>query len=93
VDCSEPTSIYHGAGTLAEGDCWHGGGLFQDNNTVILNHKPDVAKPHPNHVPHGLQVILKNHVHGEDDPLYSERLQRDGWDLKQEWVVENRGTR
>ena len=74
-----------------KGDCWHGGGLFQDNNTVILNHKPDVAKPHPNHVPHGLQVILKNHVHGEDDPLYSERLQRDGWDLKQEWVVENRG--
>ncbi|MGA2219394.1 MAG: hypothetical protein ABSG51_14985 [Terracidiphilus sp.] len=74
-----------------KGDCWHGGGLFQDNKTLILNHKPDVAKPHPNHVPHVLQVILKNNVCGEDDPLYSERLQRDGWVLKQEWVVEYRG--
>jgi hypothetical protein len=74
-----------------KGDCWHGGGLFQDNKTLILNHKPDVAKPHPDHIPHGLQVMLKNHVCGEDDPLFSERLQRDGWDLKQEWVVENRG--
>jgi hypothetical protein len=74
-----------------KGDCWHGGGLFQDNNTVILNHKPEVAKPHPSHIPRGLQVVLKSHVHGEDDPLFSERLQRDGWNLQQEWVVENRG--
>ncbi|MGD0683103.1 MAG: hypothetical protein ABR990_13755 [Terracidiphilus sp.] len=74
-----------------KGDCWHGGGLFQDNKTLILNHKSDVAKPHPNHIPHGLQVILKNGVYGEDDPLFSERLQRDGWNLKQEWVVEYHG--
>ncbi len=74
-----------------KGDCWHGGGLFQDNETLILNHKSDVAKPHPNHHPHGIKVVLKNHVCGEDDPLFSERLQRDGWHLKQEWVVENRG--
>jgi hypothetical protein len=74
-----------------KGDCWHGGGLFQDNETLILNHKLDRAKPHPDHIPHGLQVKLKNHVCGEDDPLFSERLQRDGWDLKQEWAVENRG--
>jgi hypothetical protein len=74
-----------------KGDCWHGGGSFQDDQTVILNHKPEVSTPHPKHIPHGLQVILKNHVHGEDDPVFSERLQRDGWDLKQEWVVENHG--
>ena len=36
-----------------KGDCWHGGGLFQDNKTLILNHKPDVAKAHPNHIPYG----------------------------------------
>jgi hypothetical protein len=74
-----------------KGDCWHGGGSFQDDKTVILNHKPDVARPHPNHIPQGLEVILRNHVHGEDDPIFSERLQRDGWEIKQEWVLEYRG--
>jgi hypothetical protein len=74
-----------------KGDCWHGGGLFQDNETLILNHKPDAANPHPSHLPHGIKVVLKNNVCGENDPLFSERLQRDGWDLKQDWVVEDRG--
>ena len=74
-----------------KGDCWHGGGLFQDGKTVVLNHKSDVAKPHPKHMPLGIEVVLKDHVQGEDDPIFSERLQRDGWNLKQEWVVENRG--
>lgn len=75
-----------------KGDCWHGGGLFEDDTTVVLNHKREVAKPHPNHLlPRGMRVRLKNGVCGEDDPLFSERLQRDGWKLEQEWVVENRG--
>src|SRR5215208_5768777 len=34
----------------AKGDCWHGGGLFQDNKTVFLNHKPEAAIPHPKHL-------------------------------------------
>ena len=74
-----------------KGDCWHGGGLFEDDKTVVLNHKPEVATPHPKHLPQGIRVNLKNGVCGEDDPLYSERLQRDGWKLKQEWLAENRG--
>jgi hypothetical protein len=74
-----------------KGDCWHGGGLFEDDKTLVLNHKPEVAKPHPNHMPQGIRVNLKEGVCGEDDPLFSERLQRDGWNLKQEWKVENRG--
>jgi hypothetical protein len=74
-----------------KGDCWHGGGLFQEDNTVVLNHKPEAAIPHPNHSPHGVNVILKDGVCGEDDPLFSERLERDGWALKQEWKVENQG--
>jgi hypothetical protein len=36
-------------------------------------------------------VILKDKVCGEDDPLFSERLEREGWILKQNWEVENRG--
>lgn len=74
-----------------KGDCWHGGGLFQNNGTVILNHKPEVAAAHPMHLPSKLTVQLKEHVHGEDDPIFPERLARDGWTLKQEWIVSNRG--
>ena len=74
-----------------KGDCWHGGGAFTDGNTVVLNHKADVAASHPKHKPGPLKVILKDHVHGEDDPIFSERLQRDGWAPRQEWIVENRG--
>jgi len=74
-----------------KGDCWHGGGLFKSNKTVVLNHKPAVAKPHPNHLPQGLRVILKPEVRGEDDPLFSERIERDGWELRQPWKIENRG--
>jgi len=74
-----------------KGDCWHGGGHFLDNSAIELNHKPNVANSHPNHQPKGIRVELRNHVHGEDDPIFSERLERDGWKLKQEWLVENRG--
>jgi hypothetical protein len=74
-----------------KGDCWHGGGLFKDNNTVVLNHKAEVAKPHPNHMPVGIRVILKKEVRGEDEPLFSERLERDGWELKQKRETEYRG--
>jgi hypothetical protein len=71
-----------------KGDCWHGGGLFINESTILLNHKQEVSKPHPNHEPKGINVVLKEHVHGEDDPIYSERLARDGWQERQEWVVE-----
>jgi hypothetical protein len=74
-----------------KGDCWHGGGLFSDDDTVILNHKAEVAKPHSNHLPRGIRVTLKKEVCGEDDPLFSERLERDGWKLKQKWEVGYRG--
>jgi hypothetical protein len=74
-----------------KGDCWHGGGHFLDAKTIELNHKSNVANAHPNHQPKGIRVELRNHVHGEDDPIFSERLERDGWKLKQEWLLEYRG--
>jgi hypothetical protein len=66
-----------------KGDCWHGGGSFDSNGSIILNHEPDAATPHPKHVPQALHVRLKDRVYGEDDPIFSERLERDGWKLKQ----------
>jgi len=74
-----------------KGDCWHGGGLFKNGRTVLLNHKPGVAKPHPKHRPHRLLVLPNSNAHGEDDPIFSQRLVRDGWELKQAWEIENRG--
>jgi hypothetical protein len=74
-----------------KGDCWHGGGLFQSNSIVELNHKPEVAHFHPKHEPKGLTIKLRSNVHGEDDPLYSARLERDGWRLQRKWEVHYRG--
>lgn len=74
-----------------KGDCWHGGGLFVDSRRLVLNHRPEVAVPHPNHQPRGLKVTPDPAASGEDDPLYSRRLDRDGWVVRQDWVIEQRG--
>jgi hypothetical protein len=72
-------------------DCWDGGGLFHSDKAVQLNHMRG-SKPHPNHKPPGwLHIAPKTTGRGEDDPIFSERLERDGWSLKQEWKLENQG--
>jgi hypothetical protein len=73
-----------------KGDCWHGGGLFKNSRVVLLNHGPSVAKPHEKHKPHGLSVIPNPHAQGEDDPIFSQRLEHDGWRLEKAWRIENR---
>ena len=74
-----------------KGDCWHGGGLFRSDKELFLNHKPEVAKPHRSHKPRHLQVESNPDASGEDDPLYSMRLKRDGWKLTQELQGRRRG--
>ena len=54
-----------------KGDCWHGGGSFKNSTIVLLNHKPNVARAHPKHKPHGLLVIPNPTACGEDDPIFS----------------------
>jgi hypothetical protein len=72
-------------------DCWDGDGLFPSNKAVHLNHMPG-AQSHPHHKPPGwLHVSPKTNQRGEDDPIFSERLARDGWTLKQEWKIKNLG--
>ena len=71
-----------------KGDCWHGGGLFEDNNTVFLNHRLERAIPHPDHFPTKLNVRPNPNATGEDEPVYSEHLTRDGWEIRQEWLIE-----
>jgi hypothetical protein len=74
-----------------KGDCWNGGGLFQTNKALVLYHTGKVAA-HPEHKPPGwLHISFSNCGRGEDDPLFSHRIERDGWKLKQEWKLENLG--
>jgi len=74
-----------------KGDCWHGGGLFDDNTTVFLNHKPAVAVPHPKHLPQKLTVHPNPNAGGEDEPIYAMRLDRYGWKVEQEWKLSYEG--
>jgi hypothetical protein len=67
-----------------KGDCWHGGGLFLGPRHVWLNHKPEVAVPHPKHRPKGLKVEPNPQACGEDWPVWSRRMERDGWVLVHE---------
>lgn len=73
-----------------KGDCWHGEGLFSNNKSVMLNHRPHAAANHPKHAPpRWLKIQSNPDASGEDDPLYSNRLTRDGWKIRQDWHIEH----
>ena len=36
-------------------------------------------------------MIPNPNARGEDDPIFSQRLERDRWELKEFWNIENRG--
>lgn len=67
-----------------KGDCWNGGGLFETNSRVWLNHYPG-GSAHPDHQPTGLDVVDQIDQRGEDDTVLDRRLSRDGWKLCQRW--------
>jgi len=71
-----------------KGDCWWGGGLFQGEKALLLNHLPHEAEPHPRHRPKGLRVEPNPDAAGEDNPLHRQRLERDGWCTEQYMEVE-----
>lgn len=68
-----------------QGDTWGGGGMFEDNKTVLLNnHYLAGAEAHPDHQPPKHLIVkakINNYSPGEDNPLYATRLERDGWRL------------
>lgn len=75
-----------------KGDSWGGGGLFRNERTISLNHRKgqfDLAENFK--LPRSITVEPCG-VHsgrGEDDPISSQRLSRDGWKLHQNaegWV-------
>ena len=79
-----------------KGDCWGGGGLFRNERTLLLNHRADEMRLTEDfRLPGKVKVEPFGEYpgRGEDDPIVSTRLARDGWVLRQEgrWQ-ENKGT-
>lgn len=63
-----------------KGDTWNGGGLFEDNRSLWLNHPAHASTPHPDHVPpKTFRVHGGIDVFGEDRSIVNKRLRRDGW--------------
>lgn len=78
-----------------KGDAWGGGGHFEDERTILLNHgKHQLQLAEGFDVPRTITVkALGDHSgRGEDDPVWSIRLARDGWQLKRRGKLrENKG--
>lgn len=72
-----------------KGDAWGGGALFASEREIHLNHRDDeTASPDSAQPPALLRVrpLGANPGWGEDDPIGSMRLERDGWCRTQEGV-------
>jgi len=65
------------------GDAWGGGGLFESDRRLLLNHKPARMTADPDLRPKGLEIapLGETSGHGEDNPILHLRLVRDGWRL------------
>lgn len=67
-----------------KGDGWGGGGHFESATKILLNHRqPEMALAPGFTVPSWLKIspFGDRPGWGEDDPVWSTRLQRDGWTL------------
>lgn len=67
-----------------KGNCWGGGGQFLSNTRLMLNHRIDEMNLAPEFsIPKWFLVDQCGEWSGggEDDPIWSSRLHRDGWIL------------
>lgn len=66
-----------------KGDGWGGGGLFESEYTLLLNHRPsyEMVLSDEFKIPKNFKVkAFGSHSGGgEDDPICDTRLKRDGW--------------
>jgi len=68
-----------------KGDSWWGGGLFEGDRRIWLNHRPDEVEAAPPAIPPvGWQVRANPDAIGEDGPIETRRWMRDGWQCRQE---------
>jgi hypothetical protein len=72
-----------------KGDCWDGGGLFEREDSIWLNHPEAESMLAKGSLPPGFEVRHNSHcIGGEDAPILDDRLERDGWFTEQELEVE-----
>ncbi len=70
-------------------DCWDGGGLFESRTRVWLNHPASETEIHSGEIPKNWTVRHNEACClGEDGPVESARLERDGWVTTQKMTVE-----
>lgn len=75
-----------------KGDCWDGGGLFESPKSVWLNHPTNERDPNNGMLPGNWKLRWNNErFFGEDRPIETVRLLRDGWECKGELVWERKG--
>ncbi len=79
-----------------KGDGWGGGGLFAEENTILLNHRAQemqLAKDFslPRHVQ--IRPFGDGSGRGEDSPIMDARMSRDGWRVLQAGKAFRRGSR
>lgn len=83
-----------------KGDAWGGGAVFEDERTLLLNHRfggerDESALASHFHLPHDMQVrpFGLHSGGGEDEPINGVLRQRDGWRLVDEGEGERGGHR
>ena len=66
-----------------KGNAWGGGGLFPNRNEILLNHPADNLDPaDESQIPRDWKVsMFANAGREEDEPIFRERMSRDGWVL------------
>jgi hypothetical protein len=65
-----------------KGDAWGGGGLFDNEHRIRLNHRPnEMMQEEGFRLAPSMEIVpLGEHPGwGEDDPIHHVRLRRDGW--------------
>lgn len=70
-----------------KGDGWGGGGLFENENTILLNHRADemqLAKGFSLPPDVRVKTFGERPGWGEDSPIVDTRLSRDGWRIVQD---------
>lgn len=70
-----------------KGDGWGGGGHFQSENTILLNHRThEMTLGEGFWIPKRMQIkpfFGEYSGGGEDDPIHAAQLTRDGWEMVQ----------
>ena len=82
---------YTAAALWPKGDTWGGGGLFVDDNSLLLNHPEFQSSPHPDFEPKRLKMITDRKGLGINEDETSYKLTRSGWKKVKDWEVFKKG--